>query len=140
MSDAESLAEARELSELLIASSELARSIFGEIANELEIPVSISRALCAMDSAAPMSELAGKLHCDKSYVTSLADQLESMALIERVPGPDRRIKILELTATGTTLRDELERRVARLTPAMTELTADERKTLKTLLEKISTTK
>lgn len=131
------LGEARELSELLLTSSELARDLFARIAGELGIPVSFTRALCAMEKTAPMNELAAKLRCDKSYVTALADQLEEMGLVTRLPGPDRRIRMLELTPKGTALRNQLENRVAELSPAMNVLTAEERVLLKTLLGKIS---
>jgi len=131
------LQEARLLSELLLDSSEHAREIFTSIAAELEVPVSIARALCAFEGPALMSELASKLHCDKSYVTTLVDQLEELSLMNRVPGADRRTKVLELTAKGTSLRNKLESRVAKLSPAMQALNAAERKTLEGLLSKIA---
>jgi len=137
MADAKLLAEARELSELLITSSDFARDLFASIAHELEIPVSITRALCAMEAPAPMSELATKLRCDKSYITAVADQLEEMALVTRVAGADRRTKLLELTPKGAALREKLESRVAALSPAMTALSPDERVVLKNLLARMS---
>ncbi|MFM7029732.1 MAG: MarR family winged helix-turn-helix transcriptional regulator, partial [Micrococcales bacterium] len=108
MSEERLLTEAREIADLLISSSEHARNLFAQISGELGVPVAVARALCAMEGTAPMSELAGKLHCDKSYVTALADQLESLELVHRVPGPDRRVKMLELTSKGQSLRQRLE--------------------------------
>lgn len=137
MSEPDALSEARDLSYLLLASSDKAKDLFATIANEMSIPVSITRALCAMEGPAPMSELATRLRCDKSYITPLADQLEEMALVKRVPGPDRRVKMLELTPKGVELRDKLESRIAELSPAMNVLTLSERSALKSLLEKIS---
>jgi DNA-binding MarR family transcriptional regulator len=139
MSQQDALSEARDLSYLLLASSDKAKDLFATIANELDIPVPVTRALCAMEGPAPMSELATRLRCDKSYITPLADQLEKMALVKRIPGPDRRVKILELTPEGIELRDILEARIAELSPVMNALTVSERSVLKTLLEKISAT-
>ncbi|MDH6423432.1 MarR family winged helix-turn-helix transcriptional regulator [Aurantimicrobium minutum] len=137
MSEQDALSEARVLSYLLVASSDKAKDLFATIANEMDIPVSVTRALCAMEGPAPMSELASRLRCDKSYITPLADQLEEMSLVKRVPGPDRRVKMLELTPQGIELRNRLEARIAELSPAMNSLTESERSVLKTLLEKIS---
>lgn len=137
MSEQDALSEARVLSYLLVASSDKAKDLFATIADEMDIPVSVTRALCAMEGPAPMSELASRLRCDKSYITPLADQLEAMSLVKRVPGPDRRVKILELTPQGIELRDKLEVRIAEISPAMNTLTESERLVLKTLLEKIS---
>ena len=137
MSKAEALNEARDLAELLIASSDAAKSLFAEIANELDLPVSVTRALCALDEPSPMTVLANRLRCDKSYITPIADQLEALALVKRVPGPDRRTKVLALTSKGEVVRSKLESRVTALSPAMTALTASERSALKSILSKIA---
>ena len=64
--------------------------------------------LQAMDDPLPMSELAGRMNYDPSYVTALADRLEEMGLVERVPHPsDRRVKNLVLTKKGVDLRASL---------------------------------
>jgi DNA-binding MarR family transcriptional regulator len=131
------LREARNLSELLLSSTDLAREIFEQIAAGLGVPVSVARALCLLEKAEPMSALASKLRCDKSYVTQLTDQMESLGFVERVPGFDRRTKMIELTHRGKSTRDNLESQIALLSPAMNELTKAERQTLGLLLEKIS---
>ncbi len=134
------LSESRNLSELLLSSSDLAREIFANIASDLDIPVSVARALCLLEKPEPMSGLAVKLRCDKSYITPLTDQMESLGLVERVPGADRRIKMLELTSTGEATRDKLESQIALLNPVMTGLTKAERITLEALLQKVVATK
>jgi DNA-binding MarR family transcriptional regulator len=131
------LSESRNLSELLLSSSDLAREIFAEISSGLELPVSVARALCTLEKPESMSGLAVKLRCDKSYITSLADQMEVLGYVNRVPGPDRRTKILELTNQGQITRDKLESQIANLSPMMTRLTKAERQTLRGLLEKVS---
>jgi DNA-binding MarR family transcriptional regulator len=134
------LSESRNLSELLLSSSDLAREIFADIASDLDIPVSVARALCLLEKPEPMSGLAVKLRCDKSYITPLTDQMESLGFVERVPGADRRIKMLELTSAGEATRDKLESQIARLNPVMTGLTKAERITLEALLKKVVATK
>jgi DNA-binding MarR family transcriptional regulator len=53
----------------------------------------------------PMGQLAGTLACDASNVTGLVDRLESRGLVRRRPSAaDRRVKVLDLTPTGSRLR------------------------------------
>ena len=60
----------------------------------------------------PMGELAGRLHCDASNVTGLADRLEDRGLVERRPAPgDRRVKVLVLTDAGERLHRSLFERL-----------------------------
>jgi DNA-binding MarR family transcriptional regulator len=134
---ADLLSESRNLSELLLSTSDLAREIFAEIAGGLEMPVSVARALCTLEKSESMSGLAVKLRCDKSYITPLTDQMEAMGYVNRVPGPDRRTKNIELTNKGQIAREKLEEEIAKLSPMMTRLTKSERQTLRTLLEKVS---
>jgi DNA-binding MarR family transcriptional regulator len=66
----------------------------------------------------PMNEIAGRLLCDASNVTGIADRLESRGLIERRAGSgDRRVKMLALTPTGADVRE-------RVIEAMTESPAE----------------
>src|SRR4051794_20346792 len=56
----------------------------------------------------PMGQLAETLACDASNVTGLVDRLESRGLVRRRPSDaDRRVKVLDLTPTGTQLRTQL---------------------------------
>lgn len=130
------LLEARRLAQLLLSATELSREIFAEIAGEIGVPVQVARALCLLEGDISMSELATKFTCDKSYITPLADQMEEMGLVERVPGPDRRTKLLTLTDHGGNVQAQLENQIARRSPVMVSLTSTERTTLGHLLEKI----
>ncbi len=60
----------------------------------------------------PMRELADQLHCDRSYITSLADKLEERGLVKRIPGEDRRVKLLALTDEGMAVRNKIAKAVA----------------------------
>jgi len=126
----------RHLSHLLVLSADLSKNVFAEIAGSLNLPVHLARAVLLLDEPAPMGDLSQKLACDKSYITQLADQLEELELIERVPGADRRTKLLALTASGKTLRSELAKSAGSKSPIMKALNEHEREQLATLLGKI----
>ena len=131
------LAESRKLSELLLSSGDLAKEIFAGIAADLGIPVSVARALCNLEKSESMSNLAAKLRCDKSYVTPLTDQMEVLGYVKRVPGPDRRTKLIELTPKGQATRNILEAEIIKQSPIMNRVTWAERRMLGGLLEKIA---
>src|SRR5882724_11946056 len=62
----------------------------------------------------PMSRLAETLSCDASNVTGLVDRLESRGLVRRESSrQDRRVKVLQLTPTGSRLRAQLLRQMTR---------------------------
>ena len=136
MSEDKFLAEARELSQMMIDAADFSKDIFANIAQELNVPVSLARAICLLETPSPMTELAARLSCDKSYITSLADQMEGLGLINRVPGADRRTKLLELTPKGRAVRKSLGEKVAEFSPVMVALNAAERQTFEKLLAKI----
>ena len=126
--------EAQRLSQLLVAVAEQSKENFGESIAHFGIPAHLARAVLLLDYPAPMRELADRLACDRSYITSLADQLEDRGLIARVQGDDRRIKLLALTQAGTTLRDEMAEAVARHSLVLKRLTSEQRAALAPLLE------
>ena len=128
----------RKLSNLLVRSAELSKSVFAEISASQNIPVHLARAVLLLEQPAPMNELSQKLGCDKSYITQLADQLEVLELIERLPGADRRTKLLSLTPTGKALRDKLAQAAGSQSPIMRSLNDEERTQLEVLLGKILT--
>src|SRR2546423_13963637 len=74
----------------------------------------------------PMSRLADTLSCDASNVTGLIDRLESRGLVRREASrQDRRVKVLQLTPTGSRLRAQLLKRVAGRSLPMSRLSADQ---------------
>ena len=57
-----------------------------------------------------MGRLAETLGCEASNVTGLVDRLEDRGLVQRRPSPeDRRIKVIQLTPTGSRVRAQLLR-------------------------------
>jgi DNA-binding MarR family transcriptional regulator len=128
--------EAGRLSKMLIDISARSKEDFGEIVGSLGLPVHLARAVLMLTKPAPMRDLAERLACDRSYITNLADQLEDRDLVCRVPGDDRRVKLLQLTPAGVDLRNQISEAVADRALVLRRLTPTERKTLSPLLEKL----
>lgn len=85
----------------------------------------------------PMSRLAEALACDASNVTGLVDRLEERGVVERRPSAeDRRVKVLDLTATGARLRGELLQCMTRQPHPLSRLSAREQRALVRILEKL----
>jgi MarR family 2-MHQ and catechol resistance regulon transcriptional repressor len=56
-----------------------------------------------------MVDLSRALLTDKSNVTSIVDRLEAAGLVTRTPAThDRRVNLIQLTAAGSQLRDEIK--------------------------------
>ncbi len=130
------LEEAQRLSQMLIDFVEQAKADFTRTAAGFDLPVHLARAVLALNKPAPMRELAEQLTCDRSYITNLADQLEERGLVSRVPGDDRRVKLLQLTRSGRSLRDRLSAAVTENALVLRRLSAADRKALAPLLEKL----
>ncbi len=86
----------------------------------------------------PIKALAMQLSCDASTATGVVDRLLELKFIERKEDAhDRRVKNIELTASGKKLRTKLLEQIsANNSPALAELTPDEVSALKILLTKI----
>jgi DNA-binding MarR family transcriptional regulator len=85
----------------------------------------------------PMGQLAETLACDASNVTGLVDRLESRGLVRRHPSAeDRRVKVLELTPTGSRLRTQLLDRMTTPPVTLTRLSAAEQRSLVRILTRL----
>src|SRR3954470_14116452 len=85
----------------------------------------------------PMGRLAGTLACDASNVTGLVDRLESRGLVRRRPSAgDRRVKVLDLTPTGSRLRALLLERMTAQEHPLSRLSARDRRALVRILERL----
>src|SRR5271165_5416202 len=74
----------------------------------LDLPGPCARALSAIDGTISMRDLGKRLECDPSFVTAIADGLETRGLVVReVDQADRRVKNLVLTAHGQHVRAQL---------------------------------
>jgi DNA-binding MarR family transcriptional regulator len=69
--------------------------------------------LRVLDEPLSMRAYADDLACDPSNVTGLVDRAELLGLVERVPDPlDRRVRMLNLTAKGRTIRSRVNNDLA----------------------------
>ncbi len=85
----------------------------------------------------PMRELAGRIGCDPSHLTGIADRLEELGLVERRPdAQDRRVKLLGVTDDGEQLRSSLIAEVDSTATGFAVLDTDEQRRLLALLERI----
>ena len=81
------------------------------LAKRLGIPVFVIKALHMLDNPLAMKDLGLRMHCDPSFITSIADTLEKHGLAVREPDPaDRRVKRLVLTPAGAELKARIEMR------------------------------
>jgi DNA-binding MarR family transcriptional regulator len=95
-------------------------------------------ALRNIDGPMPMNELAHCMEFDPSYVTIVADRLETLGLVERQPHPtDRRIKNLVLTAKGERLKKTIPETLWSGPNTFSALTLAEHKQFAELLEKLA---
>jgi DNA-binding MarR family transcriptional regulator len=85
----------------------------------------------------PMGELAATLSCDASNVTGLVNRLEARGLVRRRPSDtDRRIRVIELTVTGTRLRTSFVERMTTPPAVLARLSAREQQALVRILRRL----
>ena len=129
-------AEAGRLAQMLVDVARQAMADFSATVAEFGLPVHLARAIVLLSTPAPMRDLADRLDCDRSYITSLADQLEQRGLVTRAAGDDRRVKLLALTEAGRAMRDQIAAAVAERNMILRRLSDAERKRLAPLLRKL----
>jgi DNA-binding MarR family transcriptional regulator len=84
-----------------------------------------------------MGQLAETLACDASNVTGLVDRLESRGLVRRCPSAaDRRVKVLNLTPSGSRLRTLLRDRLVAPPATFGRLSPSEQRTLVRILTRL----
>jgi DNA-binding MarR family transcriptional regulator len=94
-------------------------------------------ALFKLDGVLTMKELAQRMGCDASFVTSVADTLERHGLAKREPSHrDRRVKNLVLTPEGIAAKEQLMCELAARMPWSYALDDTERRIFLTLLRKM----
>jgi DNA-binding MarR family transcriptional regulator len=108
------------------------------LAKSFGIPVFVIKALHMLDNPLAMKDLGLRMHCDPSFITSIADTLEKHGLAVREPDPaDRRVKRLVLTPAGADLKARLEDEVLSRTPWRQFLSREQRDSLLDLIRAMS---
>jgi DNA-binding MarR family transcriptional regulator len=94
-------------------------------------------ALFKLEGGLAMKELAQRMGCDASFVTTIADTLEQRGFVRREPGQrDRRVKNLLLTPDGIAAKERMMAQLAAKMPWSYALDEGERACLLTLLRKM----
>jgi DNA-binding MarR family transcriptional regulator len=128
-------------SEILDAMGELIATLIGrgeQIARRFGVPAFCLKALHVLNPSIAMRDLGKYMHCDPSFVTSIADLLEKRGLARReASSADRRVKNLVLTDEGVGLRDKMEREFMAAMPWNEALDNDERTCLLALIRKMT---
>jgi len=89
------------------------------------------------DGPLRMRDMADRMTCDASYITSVVDRLEETGLAERRASPiDRRVKEIALTPAGERVAHQVRRTMTAPPPAIERLTAAERRALASLMAKV----
>ena len=105
------------------------------LAKRLGIPVFVIKALHMLDNPLAMKDLGLRMHCDPSFITSIADTLEKHGLAVREPDPaDRRVKRLVLTPAGAELKAPIEDEVLSRSPWRQRLSREQRASLLALIQ------
>ena len=108
------------------------------VAKSFGIPVFVIKALHMLDTPLAMKDLGRRMHCDPSFITSIADTLEKYGLAAREADPgDRRVKRLVLTPAGAELKEQIENKVLSRAPWRQALTTQQRASLLALLHTMS---
>jgi DNA-binding MarR family transcriptional regulator len=108
------------------------------LAKSFGIPVFVIKALHLLDTPLAMKDLGHRMHCDPSFITSIADTLEKYGLAAREPDPgDRRVKRLVLTPAGAELKRRVEDEMLSRTPWRQALTQEQRASLLALIHTMS---
>jgi DNA-binding MarR family transcriptional regulator len=94
-------------------------------------------AMFKLDSGLAMKELAERMGCDASFITTIADNLEKHGFVNRQAGQrDRRVKILALTPEGEAAKEVLMAQLAKKMPWCYALDEAERRCFRDLLRKM----
>ena len=108
------------------------------LAKSFGIPVFVIKALHMLDNPLAMKDLGQRMHCDPSFITSIADTLEKHGLAARESDPaDRRVKRLVLTPAGADLKARIEDEVLSHTPWRQSLSREQRASLLALIQAMS---
>lgn len=127
----------RDILDALTTLVKRAGTIGQSIAAEFAVAPHDLLALVKLEGGLPMKELAQRMGCDASFVTTIADTLEKRGFLHREASQrDRRIKNLVLTPEGETAKERLMGRLAAKMPWCYALDDAERRCFLGLLRKM----
>jgi DNA-binding MarR family transcriptional regulator len=138
------MTESEEIVDLVFGVMGRFKSHFMEGVTEIGLTPPQAHALRHLAEPRSQRELAGCLGYDASNITGIIDRLEERGLVvdggvapRLAPPADRRVKQLVITAAGRDALDHLRQHLVANNPLVENLTADERRTFRDLLGKLS---
>jgi DNA-binding MarR family transcriptional regulator len=127
----------RDILDALTTLVKLAGDVGHSIAGDFRVAPHDLLAMFKLDCALPMKELAQRMGCDASFITTIADNLEKRGYLHRQPGQrDRRVKFLMLTEAGLAAKERMMSQFAEKMPWGYALCDEERRCLLTLVRKM----
>src|ERR1700753_3219501 len=94
-------------------------------------------AMFKLEGGLAMKELAQRMGCDASFITTIADTLEKRGFLRREPSQrDRRVKELVLTEDGITAKERMMALLAERMPWCYALSEEERRCFLGLVRKM----
>lgn len=127
----------RDILESLTTLIKRAEPVWHSLATSFQLAGPDLLAMVKMEGGLAMKELAARMGCDASFITTIADNLERRGFVRREPSQrDRRVKNLVMTADGRAARERLLAQVADQMPWCYALDDEERRCFLTLLRKM----
>lgn len=127
-----------ELFDRFIEASRQMRHFLDENVASLGLTPPQAHALHLFSRPRPMGSAADAMRCDASYITHIADDLESLGLAERTTDPDdRRVKQMTLTKKGLELHERLQTLLHSANPLAVHLDDGEQGELVELLRRLA---
>ncbi len=114
-----------------------AEPVWHSLSTSFALPGPDLLAMFKMEGGLAMKELAQRMGCDASFITTIADNLEKRGYVHREPSKrDRRVKNLVLTHDGIAAKERLLAQLAERMPWCYALDDEERRCFLTLLRKM----
>jgi DNA-binding MarR family transcriptional regulator len=127
----------RDILDALTALIKRAEGVGHTIAAGIEVTPPDLLAMFKLDGAIAMKDLAQRMGCDASFITTIADNLERRGFMRREPSQrDRRVKNLVLTPEGEAAKERLMAQLAVMMPWCYALDDAERQDFLGLLRKM----
>jgi DNA-binding MarR family transcriptional regulator len=127
----------RDILESLTTLIKRAEPVWHSLATSFQLAGPDLLAMFKMEGGLAMKELAARMGCDASFITTIADNLEKRGFVRREPSQrDRRVKNLVITEEGVAAKERLVAQVADRMPWCHALNDEERRCFLTLLRKM----
>jgi MarR family transcriptional regulator, organic hydroperoxide resistance regulator len=127
----------RDILEALTTLIKRAEPVWHSLATSFQLAGPDLLAMFKMEGGLAMKDLAARMGCDASFITTIADNLEKRGFVRREPSQrDRRVKNLVITEAGAAAKERLLAQVANRMPWCYALNDEERRCFLTMLQKM----